>query len=96
MLMITPPMEGKTNENSLNKAKWFAKQLASESLHSRDCSQNQKNIQGITFHTKDRHKMCDHQFSKSQKLLSKTNKVFRALLSTQKTATKCVIIQKKF
>ena len=26
----------------------------------RNCYQIQQSLQGITFHTKDRHKMCDH------------------------------------
>ena len=39
-----------------NKAKWFAKQLASESLHGK----HQRNKTTLSKHslTKDRHKMC--------------------------------------
>ena len=56
----------------------------------RNCYQNQQSIQGFTYPTKDRHKVCDHNFE-VPKIIIKTNKVFRALLSTQKTTTKCVI-----
>ena len=42
-----------------NKAKWFAKQLASESIHSKHPRNKTTlpSIQGIS-HTKDCHKMC--------------------------------------
>ena len=50
-----------------NKAKWFAKQLASENLNPRNRT-TLPSIEGIS-HTKDRHKMCGRpKFFKVQEI----------------------------
>ena len=50
-----------------------------------------KSFQSIISHPKKCHKLWPSKIIKVPEIFIKTNKVFRALLSTQKTDTKCVI-----